>query len=294
MNHPQRLSSNPLGAAAKLVSRFSLAIGLIGLGSFGFGRIAEAQVILVPNSMTGEVLICNAQTGSPEGSFFLGMETPSPVNLIDGPDGKLLVSEQGAVQILNGDGSFSSTLVTTNERMRGLFRVGGISDPKVAAAGESQTFLFPVADGAASLDSRLGNEDVVRLGNFVLTSDRDLGCLRVFSLDGSLRSSVLDLGKAAQMSPMRVSGTFRLALAGSMMMDGSEIPVIHLFDAEGNRTAFPVEGASATGVIELGSGNFLVSTSTGVYCYRVDGELLATMVTGAGFAYFEKCSNYQP
>lgn len=57
--------------------------------------------------------------------------------------------------------------------------------------------------------------------------------------------------------------------------------------------SFAVNG-SPRGVIQLPSGNLLVSTTTGIHEYQVNGTFVRTVLAGGGYQYLSKCYNFDP
>lgn len=59
------------------------------------------------------------------------------------------------------------------------------------------------------------------------------------------------------------------------------------------RGSFSVNG-SPRGVIQLPGGNLLVSTTTGIHEYTVNGAFVRTVLAGSGYQFLSKCFNFDP
>ena len=252
---------------------------------------ASGQAILVPNSVTGDVRAFDPVDGTPLGGFELDAAVVSrPMNLADGFDGTLMVSDWNGVRLLDGTGAYLGNVTRTpldELQCCGLTVIG----TKIVVATTVDTKPFNRAGDLLPV-TRGGNRDVMRVGDRILTTQYDDGNVCVFERDGTLVAIYEGIRKPVQMAALKGAGEFRLAVVGHGIINGEELPCVYLVRADGSITAFEIEGETATGIHQLESGNFLISSTAGILCYGLDGRLIATMVEGSGYSFFERCENY--
>ncbi len=265
---------------------------------------ANAQRLLISESSNDTVMEFSPIDGSLVNMLVtdLGVVTGgaavTPIELIDGPNGELWVSDQGAdvVLRLSGDGqTYIGPAAAALDNMRGLApynsgalvsnagtgngapgaalveldavgaTVAATTSALIASPFDTEPFTFNGVDGY--LVSEITNEDII----FVEAADPNNQ--QIFhDSDG-----VVGIDFPEQ---VHVSATGRVFVAGFSAPSG-----IYEYDpatgAEINYIDTSVLGfGGLRGIYELGNGNLLITNGSGVHVYDVTAGTVATVVAG--------------
>lgn len=273
--------------------KIAKTLGLCGL--FAAASMTYGQAILVPDSTSDDTFALDPATGDVLGSFDMSAYASTPINVIDGPNGTLLLSDQIRDMIfeLDSAGTLIGDYITAPiDNLRGIHRF-----PNGIVAGATTTGMY-----AWGTDGNIRSEfidgdffDVNYLNNLVIGTDIDDDNVQAYNfglvLVGETTPGGVDFPE--QCAAVRNPSTGQTLLAVASFTPDT----VYFFDAGGNLvSSFPIlGGASGRGVIQLPSGNLLVSdSSNGVVEYTFDGTVIRTILSGTGFRYLELCRNYRP
>ena len=283
------------------------------------GTASAQDVLLIPDSTADRVWMFSALDGSMiDNSFIVDPGSASGVDVFDRPmevllasDGSLLITDQFAnvVSHFNADGSFI-----------GIFSLGGIEDNNImnnirgghvltqgAGAGDvlvtnSGAFndlvvsqknvkrLDP-ADGSEKQDFAFnryggirGPFDVIEYNGEVLVADEGQDKIVRYTLDGKFNERFTSSFVVPQLDfPQQMA----IASSGNLLVCSFSNGVILEFDSDANLVGQYDPGTLELyrGIAELGNGNLLVTTTTGVFEVTRAGVVVETEAAGTGFRY---------
>lgn len=253
--------------------------------------VATGQAILVPNSSPDQIVVLDPNTGDFVTTIDISGFASTPINVIDGPNGTLLLSDQirDMVFQLDAQGSLVGDYLTAPiDNLRGihLFDCGVLG-------GATTNGLFAWDQLGNLLPNSIPGDffDGLTYGKLLIGADID---------DDNVQAYTRDLVLVGESTPGGIDFPEQINL-----VDGDLLAVAAFSDdaiffidlADGSLvSSFPIRGgAGARGVYQLPSGNFLVTDSTnGLDEYAPDGTWLRNILTGTSYRYIEFCANYQP
>ncbi|MBL4699228.1 MAG: hypothetical protein JKX70_10380 [Phycisphaerales bacterium] len=294
---------------------------LIALG--GVCGLASAQdVLLIPDSSADRVWMFSAFDGSLiDDSFIVDPGSDNGVDVFNRPmevllaaDGSLLVTDQFAdvVSRFNADGSFV-----------GVFSLGGVRDPNIMnnirgghvltqgdgagdvlvtnsgafndlAVSQKNVKRLDPADGSEKQDFAFnryggirGPFDVIEYNGEVLVADEGQDKIVRYTLDGKFNERFTSSFVVPQLDfPQQMA----IASNGNLLVCSFSNGVILEFDSDANLVGQydPGNLDLYRGIAELGNGNLLVTTTTGVFEVTRAGVVVETEAAGTGFRYVTK------
>lgn len=291
----------------------------IGLLVGSSGSVSAIDVLLIPDSTADSVWVFDANDGSMiDNAFITDPGSDGGVDVFDRPmevlvsgDGTLLVTDQFAnvISQFNADGTFV-----------GIFSLGGIEDTNImnnirgghvltsgAGAGDvlvtnSGAFndlvvsqknvkrLDP-ADGSEKPDFAFnqyggirGPFDVMEYNGEVLVADEGQDKIVRYTLDGKFNERFTSALAVPQLDfPQQMA----IASNGNLLICAFSSGLILEFDSSGSLVGQYDPGTLELyrGIAELGNGNLLVTTTTGVFEVTRTGLVVETEAAGDGFRY---------
>lgn len=251
---------------------------------------ARGQAILAPDSVADVVWALDAVTGDPLGSFDVSGFVDVPINVIDGPDGGLLLSDQLEDMIFRLDGRgnlIGNHLQNPIDNIRGIHRFPN----DIVAGATANGIYFWDADGSM-LRGKIN-------GDFFDVNVDDRGLILGTNIDtDTLQAYSLGLTFVGESRPGAMNFPQQVALteAGRAVVANFSVGEVCAFAPNGIEIRrHPIRNnGGGRGVIELGNGNFLVSDSTnGVDEYDADGNFIRNVLAPGGTRYLEYCENYR-
>jgi subtilisin family serine protease len=318
---PASLAGEPLPAG--LVTRHTVTVRNVGHGVLDWTLADEdagpsgerlallrGGVLLVPNQTTGAVMAFDQQTGElldeefiPWHQFDPDRDSPfsySPIHLLPNATGDgFLLSDQLRWVITEYDlaGNFRRVFApTTGERGEIIGNIRGMSwSPwgtllvTVASGDNADSIVELDADGdylgtfiPPGLDELDSPWYVLPREGDILVSASGSEAIHSFALDGTTANDrFAGLNWPAQLVELDNGNILTVNWSGG---DG---PGVREFDRDGNLIGrYVASGSSYKGVHELGNGNLLVTTSTGVHEIDRVGEVFDTKASGIGTARY--------
>lgn len=292
----------------------------IGLLAGSSGMASAVDVLLIPDSSADTVWMFDAFDGSMiSSSFITDPGTDGGVDVFDRPmevliaaDGSLLVCDQFAdlVSHFSADGStylgiFSlGGTVDTNimQNIRGghvLTQGAGAGDVLVTNSGAFNDLVvsqknikrLDPADGSEKVDFAFnryggirGPFDVIEYNGEVLVADEGQDKIVRYTLDGKFNErftsalAVPQLDFPQQMAVASNGNLLVCSFAGGFILE---------FDSSGSLVGQYDPGTLELyrGIVELGNGNLLVTTTSGVFEVTRTGLVVETEAAGSGFRY---------
>jgi hypothetical protein len=250
---------------------------------FGAASVASAQYLLIPESSDDTVGMYDPYDGTYLGDLINGAGLFStPINALLGPDGYIYVSDQVADSVFrfDTDGNYVDTFVSGYNNIRGADFYGGhlfvtSGDDYVAEFDADGNFvgnfiqdgsdpfdIFFLADGRSLLANIQGTEDDIRL----------------YAADGMSHSSLFSIAFPEQIQSMPSTGNYlNISFSDNVVSE---------FDLDGvvyNQWDFP----GGRGVYELGNGNLLLTSGSGVFSLNPDNGDLTEIRGGISARFIE-------
>lgn len=272
--------------------RSSCVVGLMMGGLIA--TTAPGQVILMNDSSADVCHVIDPATGDVTGSFDTSFSTTG-INIIDGPDGTLLMSDQSndTVYQLNADGTLIGDYITAPiDNIRGIdmvgnFLVGATTDGVFAWDANGDILANSVAGDFFDVDNASSAYGFPGIVATDLTSDT----IHAYRYNGNFVTNTVAGGDfLEQTTPIEiVPGSF---CVGVVAFTGANVTVY--FTSSGNIDyQFPITGAGR-GLVQLDNGNLLVSSNSELAEYTVRGTYVRQIMAGTGFRYLEHSNNYMP
>lgn len=281
--------------------------------------VLAQDVMLIPDSFSSRVWAFSAVDGSMIDSSFITDPGSSngfdvfdrPLEVLLAADGSLLVTDQfsNVVSHFNADGSFI-----------GIFSLGGVEDTSVmsnirgghvltsgAHAGDvlvtnlgafndlvvSQKNVkrLDPADGSELPDmvfNRYGGIrgpfDVLEYNGELLVADEGQDKIVRYTLDGKFNER---FASSFEVPNLDFPEQMAVASNGNLLVCSFSSDLILEFAPNGDLVGEYAPGSldRFRGIAELDNGNFLVTTSIGVFEVTRDGVVVDTEATGSGFRY---------
>lgn len=269
---------------------FRLLFFLVGVLLFA-AEPGLADVILVPNSISKQIYVLDRNTGDVDSSFSVDSFSSSPIEIIDGPDDSLLLSDQLEAMVfrLDANGSFvNNYLAEPAPQIRGITFFNNV------LVGATRTGLFAWdSSGVLKTFHFNGNFfDITQVTPNVLVAtdatDDDLEAYRISNGRnlGSTEGGILQSPRQV----IRITTTTGTRLAVSSYSSRG----VYIYRLNGELDySFPIN-SFGFGVIQLDGGNLLITSSAGLSEYTLGGEFIRQILTGNGFRYLSRSQNYVP
>lgn len=255
------------------------------------------QSILVLNSSTKQVLQLNATDGSVLNSTFIDVSPQNPTTIkgVAQVDNKIWISDQVAdkIFIYSLTGAYESTISGGLDNIRGLNVVN--NEVWVTNEGGANGATANSVVRFSKTGTNLGVYPVITSpfdaldigsGNALVSSFTSNGIAKI-SYDGSVSTAFVPAGVVSNPEQMNfnAAGNIITAVFGSL---GSNPAGIYEFSIAGTIVnKWPISTGSVRGVIAAGNGNYLVSTSTGIYSLNPTTNA-STLLTAGNFQFFTK------
>ena len=250
---------------------------------FGAASMASAQYLLIPESSNDTVGMYDPYDGTYLGDLIDGAGLFStPINALLGPDGYIYVSDQVADSVFrfDTDGNYVDTFVSGYNNIRGAdfygdhlfvtsgddyvaeFDAGGNFVGNFIQDGSDPFDIFFLADGRSLLANIQGTDDDIRL----------------YAADGMSHSSLFSVSFPEQIQYMASTGNYlNISFSDSVVSEFDLDGVIH------NQWEFP----GGRGVYELGNGNLLLTSGSGVFSLNTDNGDLTEIRGGISARFIE-------
>ncbi len=255
------------------------------------------QTILAINSTSKQVLQLNATDGSLINSAFINVSAQSPgtIKAAAQVDNKIWISDQtlDRIYIYSLTGNYESTISGGLDNIRGLNVVNnevwvtnegsanGATSNSVVRFSKSGTNLGVYPTITSPFDALdLGS------GNALVSSFSNSGIAKI-SYDGTVSTAFVPAGVVSNPEQMNfnAAGNIIVAVFSSL---GTNPAGIYEFSTTGTLVnKWPITTGSVRGVIAAGNGNYLVSTSTGIYSLN-PANSTSTLLTAGNFQFFTK------
>ena len=247
------------------------------------------EVVLVPDATSKQVYVLDLSTGDVQSAFSISGYTTSPVEVIDGPVGSLLLSDQVRDMVfqLNSTGAYiKDFLQDPADKIRGIAYISG------GLVGATGNGLFTWSQSGVEREFHFRGDyfDVAGVSSGALTAtnvvDDNLEAYRTKNGHrlGSTASGEIDFPQ--QSARIDTASGVRVAVNSS---SGQAI-CVYGFDGVLDYS-FDV-GGFGRGVVQLESGNLLVTTNEGLFEYAVEGSLVRQIMSGSGFRFLSRSKNY--
>lgn len=255
------------------------------------------QSILVLNSTSKQVLQLDANSGTVLNATYIDTTplTPGTIKGITQVDNKIWISDQilDAIFIYSLSGTYQTTISGGLDNIRGLNVVN--NEVWVTNAGSANGATIDTIVRFSKSGTNLGIYptitspfDVLDLGNGnALVSSFSLNGIQKISYNGATTTSFVGAGiiNNPEQLNFNASGNIIAAVFGT---SGTNAPGIYEFSSAGAiLNKWPITTGSVRGVIAAGNGNYLVSTSTGIYSLNPTSGV-STPITTGNFQFFTK------
>jgi hypothetical protein len=292
---------------------------IIGLMAGSAGLVSAGEVLLIPDSFDGRVWIFDAFDGSVvDNAFITDPGTDGGVDVFDRPlealisaDGTILVTDQFAnvVSQFNPDGSFvgilslggvEDTSIMNNIRGGHVLTSGPNAGDVLVTNNGSNNDLVVSQKNVKRLDPSDGSEltdfafnryggirgpfDAMEYNGEVLIADEGQDKIVRYTLEGKFNERFTSALEHPQLDfPQQMA----IATNGNLLVCAFSSGVILEFDSSANLVGQYDPGTLDLyrGIYELGNGNLLVTTTTGVYEVTRGGIVVETEASGSGFRY---------
>ena len=286
------------------------------------GSAMGQDVLLIPDSFNMRVWMLSADDGSViDDSFITDPGSDGGVDVFDRPievllaaDGSLLVTDQFAdvVSRFSSDGAFigvmslggvrdtdlmdnirgghvltagpgaGDVLVTNNGRLNDLVvSQKNVKRLNAADGSEMDDFAFNRYGGIR------GPFDVMEYNGEVLVADEGQDKIVRYTLGGKFNERFTSALSVPQLDfPQQMA----IATNGNLLVCAFSSGVILEFDADANLVGQYDPGTLDLyrGIVELGNGNLLVTTTTGIFEITRLGVVVETVAAGSGFRYITR------
>lgn len=259
--------------------------------------IGAQQSILAINSTTKKILQLNATDGSVVNSSFIDVSPQNPGTLKGAAqvDNKIWISDQtnDKIYIYSLTGTYESTINTGLDNIRGLNVVNnevwvtnegnanGATSNSVIRFSKSGTNLGVYPTITSPFDALdIGS------GNALISSFSTSGIAKL-SYDGTVSTPFVAANVVRNPEQMNVTATGNILTAVFSSL-GTNPAGIYEFSGTGTIVnKWAISTGSVRGVIAAGNGNYLVSTSTGIYSLNPATNVL-NLITAGSFQFFTK------
>ena len=270
---------------------------LLATGLLASASLASAQVMVV-ESTNKRVALFDANDGSLLDDTFidLTLATPAPVTPIEAIEvnGEVWISDQTADTVFrfSGDGSsFLGTITTGRDNIRGIALANGalyVANSGTGGAGYGDVVKEYTLAGALTNQFPAGDPfDVLDLGSSLLVADILGDDLVEFADDGTLIGIFHDSDGATG-----IDFPEQLALKssnGHILAGGFTTPAgIYEYDSSGLQVDYIDVGSSVRGIHELGNGNLLWTSGSGVFVHDIGTNLDTLALGGVSGRYITK------
>ena len=272
-------------------SHVALGIGALALVVPG----VQAQSILMPDTTGDQIIVFDGTTGDQTGSIDISAFTSTPINVIDGPDGTLLLSDQiqDMVFQLDASGNLIGNYLTANiDNLRGIdLAPNGILTGAAAGGFVAWDTNGDALDTSAFPVSSYFDVEVITQGTprpLILLADITSDNIEVYDTAGNL---VNETPSGSNNFPEQ--GQF-INTAGGMRYASNSFSdsAVYVYNLDGTLDySFGINGLGR-GMVQLLNGNLLVSSNSEVAEYTVDGVFVRQVLAGSGFRFLEYCDNY--
>ncbi|KIA88461.1 T9SS type A sorting domain-containing protein [Kaistella jeonii] len=259
--------------------------------------VLAQQSILAMNSSTKKVIQLNASDGSVLNASFIDASSISAQTIkgITQVDNKIWISDQlaDAIYIYSFNGTYQSTISGGLDNLRGLNIVNNevwVTNEGTANGATANSIVrFSKAGVNLGVYPTITSPfDVLDLGsgNALVSSFSTNGIAKI-SYNGTVSTAFVASGVVSNPEQMNFnsSGNVIVAVFSSL---GNNLPGIYEFSPAGVLlNKWPISTGSVRGVIAAGNGNYLVSTSTGIYSLN-PATSISTLITAGNFQFFTK------
>lgn len=297
-------------------THMGIVIGLLSASA------TATDVLLIPDSTADSVWVFDAFDGSLINSAFItdpgsdgGIDVfDRPMEVLVASDGSLLVTDQFAnvVSQFHQDGSFVGILSLggiedTNimNNIRGghvLTNGAGAGDVLVTNSGAFNDLVvsqknvkrLDPTDGSEKVDFAFnryggirGPFDIIEYNGEVLVTDEGQDKIVRYTLDGKFNERFTSALAVPQLDfPQQMA----VASNGNLLVCAFSSGFILEFDSSGSLVGQYDPGTLELyrGIVELGNGNLLVTTNSGVFEVTRTGLVVETEAAGNGFRYITK------
>ncbi len=261
--------------------------------------VLAQQTIGVLNSSTKQVLQLNALDGSVINPAFIDTSAQSPGTIkgIVQVDDKIWITDQtqDRIYIYSSEGSYLSTISGGLDNIRGLNVVNnevwvtnegsanGATANSIVRFSKSGTNLGVYPTITSPFDALdIGG------GNALVSSFSSNGIAKL-SYDGTVSTAFVPAAVLSNPEQMNFNTTGNIIVAVFSSL-GTNPAGIYEFSTTGTLVnKWPISTGSVRGVIAAANGNYLVSTSTGIY--RLNPATNAsTLIVAGNFQFFTKLS----
>ena len=257
------------------------------------------QTIAVMNSSTKQVLQLSALDGSVVNLSYIDTSPQSPGTIkgIAQIDDKIWITDQtqDRIYIYSNSGSYESTITGGLDNIRGLNVVN--NEVWVANEGSNNGATANSVVRFSKAGVLLGSYPTILSpfdafdigGGSALVSSFSSNGIAKLSYDGTVSTPFVPaavLSNPEQMN-FNTTGNIIVAVFGSL---GSNPAGIYEYTPSGTMVnKWPISTGSVRGVIAAQNGNYLVSTSTGVYSLN-PATSVSTLIVAGNFQFFTKLS----
>ena len=275
-------------------NKFTLSIAAV-FGSLVF--MFAQQSILVMDSSAKTVVQLNKNNGSVTNANYIDVSSLSPGTIkgIAQVDDKIWITDQtkDALYIYSLSGTYQSTISGGLDNLRGLNLVNNevwIANEGSANGATPNSIARYTKAGVKIGDypTIISPFDVLDIGGGnALVSSFSLNGIAKLSYDGATSTQFVGAGVLSNPEQMNfnAAGNILVAVFSSV---GSNLPGIFEFSPAGAiLNKWPIVTGNVRGVIAAGNGNYLVSTSTGIYSLNPVSNV-STLIKAGNFQFFTK------
>ena len=243
---------------------------------------------MVVESTNDTVILVDDFDGSVVDPLFidLTLATPAPSTPIEAVsvNGEVWVSDQIADTVFrfSEDGTFIGTTTTGRDNMRGIAFANGslyVSNSGTGGAGFGDVCKEYLVDGTLNNVFAVGDPfDVLDYNGTLLIANIAADSIEQFEYDGTFITTLHDSdGTTGIDFPEQLGQKSN----GNILAGGFSAPAgIFEYDPTGVQVNYIDTGTSVRGVHELGNGNILWTSGSGVHIYDVNSGTSSAVVTG--------------
>ena len=261
------------------------------------GAIFAQQSILVLNSSTKTIIQLNKNDGSVVNSTYIDVNSLSPGTIkgITQVDDKIWISDQigDKIYIYTLSGTYQSTISGGLDNIRGLNVVNNevwvTNEGSANGATTNSIVRFSKAGVNLGVYPTITSPfDVLDIGsgNALISSFSTSGIAKL-SYNGNTTSPFVGPGIISNPEQLNFNALGNIIAAVFSTLGSNPAGIYEFSPAGAIINKWPITTGSVRGVIAAGNGNYLVSTSTGVYSLNpVSG--VSTLITSGNFQFFAK------
>ncbi len=250
-----------------------------------------ADVILVPDAVSKQVYVLDPVTGDVDEDATLDISefSKAPFEVVDGPGSSLLMSDHDRAMVfrLHGDGSYAEDYLDEYAPgIRGIeFLEGGL-------VGATHKGLFTWDLGGVLRTFHLKGDyfDIARLmPSALVATDTTEGEIEAYQIP---TAKLLGVATCDEMiSPSQVAG-ITIGTHPRVAVNSFDSQAVFIFKLNGELDySFPLS-AFGLGIIQLESGNLLVTATDGLSEYTVEGEFVRQILDGGGFRFLSRSEHF--